>query len=154
MIFDDIRNWDACRFSPAVAKAFAFLDSLPVSAEEKTYEIQGRDIYAMVQSYETIVESAEKLEAHRRYVDIQYCLEGEEIILVAPEKAFPVLTPYSETQDVAFYDAKDERFVSRLVMTPGRFAVLFPQDAHFAKRAANAPCRVRKVVVKIDCVLF
>ncbi len=154
MIFDDIRDWDAFRFSPAVAKAFAFLDALPVSAKEGVFEIQGRDIYAMVQSYETTQESAGKLEAHRDFIDIQYCLEGEEVILVAPEKSLSVQTPYSKESDVAFYDLSDEALASKLVMTPGRFAVLFPRDAHYAKRAVAAPCRVRKVVVKVACNLF
>ena len=50
MICDHIDNIGLYRFSPATMKAFEFLKTLTPDTPDATYEIIGRDVYAMVQS--------------------------------------------------------------------------------------------------------
>jgi biofilm protein TabA len=38
---------------------------------------------------------------------------------------------------------------TRLVLTPGMFAIFFPGELHKPCRALNAPMPIRKVVIKI-----
>ena len=57
--------------------AFNFLTKNDFSKMEAgKYEIDKSDIYALVQSYETKVKEKGSWEGHRRYLDIQYMVEG------------------------------------------------------------------------------
>ena len=71
MIYDHINNIGLYRFSEATLKAFEFLKTLTPDTPEETFELMGRDLYVMVQSYETEAEPSPILEAHRKYIDIQ-----------------------------------------------------------------------------------
>ena len=152
MIYDHIDRIGLYRFGRAAEQAFAFLNTLTPDTPDATYEIIGRDVYAMVQSYETEAEPPPILEAHRKYIDIQYCIEGAEYIAAAPLDESTLKTPYDEAKDAAFYYA--QKMMSLCAMTPGRFVLLFPSDEHFAKMAAEAPCRIKKAVVKLGADLF
>ena len=44
------------------------------------YEIAGDEIFASVMTYTTAPENEKKFELHRKYIDIQYIISGEEII--------------------------------------------------------------------------
>ena len=152
MIYDHIDNIGLYRFGTAAMKAFEFLKTLTPDTPEQTFELMGRDLYVMVQSYETESEPSPILEAHRKYIDIQYCIAGAEYIAVAPLDESTIKTPYDAEKDVAFYYA--QKMMTLSAMTPGRFVLLFPTDEHFAKWAAEAPSRVKKAVVKLRADLF
>ena len=152
MIYDHIEKIGLYRFSPATMKAFEFLKTLTPDTPEETFELMGCDLYVMVQSYETEAEPSPILEAHRRYIDIQYCIAGAEYIAAAPLDESTLKTPYDDAKDVAFYHA--QKMMTLCAMTPGRFVLLFPSDEHFAKWAAEAPGRVKKAVVKLRADLF
>ena len=152
MIYDHIDNIGLYRFSEATLKAFEFLKTLTPDSPDATHELIGRDVYVMVQSYETESEPSPILEAHRKYIDIQYCIAGAEYIAVAPLDESTIKTPYDGEKDVAFYHA--QKMMTLSAMTPGRFVLLFPTDEHFAKWAAEAPSRVKKAVVKLRTDLF
>jgi YhcH/YjgK/YiaL family protein len=152
MIYDHIDRVGLYRFGQAAQQAFEFLKTLTPDTPDATCEIIGRDVYAMVQSYDTEAEPLPILEAHRKYIDIQYCIAGAEYIAVAPLDESTVKTPYDESKDVAFYYA--QKMSSLCAMAPGRFVLLFPADEHFAKLAAEAPCRIKKAVVKLRADFF
>ena len=152
MIYDRIDNIGLYRFGAAAMKAFEFLKTLTPDTPEETFELMGRDLFVMVQSYETEAEPSPILEAHRKYIDIQYCIAGAEYIAVAPLDESTIKTPYDDAKDVAFYHA--QKMMTLCAMTPGRFVLLFPTDEHFAKLAAEAPCRIKKAVVKLRADLF
>ena len=152
MIYDHIDRIAQYRFGQAAAKAFEFLKTLTPDTPDATCEIAGRDVYVMVQSYDTESDPPPILEAHRKYIDIQYCIAGAEYIAVAPLDESTVKTPYDEAKDVAFYYA--QKMMTLCAMAPGRFVLLFPTDEHFAKYAAEAPCRIKKAVVKLRADLF
>ena len=152
MIHDHIDRFPLYRFGNAAAQAFEFLKTLTPDTPDATYEISGRDVYAMVQSYDTEAEPSPILEAHRKFIDIQYCMAGAEYIAVAPLDESTVKTPYDAERDVAFYHA--QKMMTLCAMTPGRFVLLLPTDEHFAKFAAEQPCRIKKAVVKLRADLF
>ena len=152
MIYDHIDKIGLYRFGAATMKAFEFLKTLTPDSPDATHELMGRDLYVMVQSYDTEADPPPILEAHRKYIDIQYCIAGAEYIAVAPLDESTVKTPYDAEKDVAFYHA--QKMMTLCAMTPGRFVLLFPPDEHFAKFAAKAPCRIKKAVVKLRADLF
>jgi YhcH/YjgK/YiaL family protein len=139
-------------YGPIWDTVFGFLDSITSAAEEKEYEIQGNDIYAIISSYKT--REPHKFEAHREYVDIQCILEGQEIIESTALNGLTVDMPYDPEKDVEFYVKTDNRkIISHL--TPGVFVVFFPHDAHMpGVSVGDSPTIVKKVVIKIKADLM
>ena len=43
-------------------------------------DIDGQHVFALVQRYETVMTDIPKFEYHRKYMDVQYIVSGEEII--------------------------------------------------------------------------
>lgn len=152
MIIDRVKYYDCYPYGPAWNTAFGFLGSITSDAEEKRYEIQGDDIYAVIAGYNT--QGPHKFEAHREYVDIQCLLEGQEIIESTALNGLAVDTPYDPEKDVGFYVKTDSRkTVSHLM--PGIFITFFPHDAHMpGLSVGDSPAFVKKVVVKIKAELL
>jgi YhcH/YjgK/YiaL family protein len=86
-------------------------------------------------------------ESHRKYIDIQFLLEGEEAIDVLPIGALIVSKPYREEKDVIKY--RDAPAGSRLRLRAGQAAIFFPEDGHMPGQFPAAPGLVRKTVVKV-----
>ncbi|MBU2512165.1 YhcH/YjgK/YiaL family protein, partial [bacterium] len=80
MIIDQIERWEHYHFGSAWKIAFKFLQSLAAKSDDKTYTLRGDDIFAQVTSYETRSTESAALETHRKYIDIQTILTGEEKI--------------------------------------------------------------------------
>ena len=153
MIADTLDSLKGALYPEAFRKAFDFLKNLPPDAADGTYPIDGKKIYAMVQSGTTGGTEADKLEIHRKFIDIQYLISGRETLVWAPMRGLAVHTPYDEEKDYSFLIPPGN--VSRLDLSPGTFAVFFPGDAHFGKLSGPAgDTAFRKVVVKIDASLI
>lgn len=153
MIADTLDSLKGALYPEAFRKAFDFLKNLPPDAADGTYPIDGKKIYAMVQSGTTCGTEADKLEIHRKFIDIQYLISGRETLVWAPMKGLDVHTPYNGEKDFCFLLPPGN--VSRLDLLPGAFAVFFPGDAHNGKLSGPAgDTAFRKVVVKIDASLI
>jgi YhcH/YjgK/YiaL family protein len=112
-----------------------------------------KQMFVMVQGYTTEARASCRFEAHRRYIDIQYMLAGEEIIEIAPADALTPDTPFDPERDLVFFKTP-EAPCTRLILRPGDFAVFFPEDAHMPKVQLQTPASLRKAVVKVDVSLF
>ena len=109
------------------------------------YVIDGDNIFASVMSYTTAPASEKKFELHRKYIDIQYIISGNEIIGGAKEEA---LTPTDgEGTDIEFF-AMPKSF-DEIRLADGDLAVILPPEPHAPGVADNAPVFVRKIVVKV-----
>lgn len=150
MIIDHIENWSTYTLGDAWEKAFDFLLKLTPDADEKKYQIEGDDIVATVMSYTTKEETAPeaKLEAHRKYADIQMALIHSERIAIYPTHTLKSKGPYDAIKDVEFYEYPGKAAL-QCTMQPGSFALLLPQDAHMPALETGTPGKVKKVVVKI-----
>lgn len=145
MIFDRIENIGNYKGLSKISTALEFLANtdftkIPLGK----YELDGNNIYYMVQSYLT---NPEKIypEAHKNYIDIQYIVKGREIIAVAPIQNPKTLHEAREEKDVYFYDCPTKP----MVLTDGEFMVLYPSDLHLPGKAVDTPEEVLKVVVKV-----
>jgi YhcH/YjgK/YiaL family protein len=127
------------------ARAFRFLaetdlDSLP----DGRTDIDGDALFVIVDRKDGRGRSGARLEAHRRYIDIQYTMHGEEEIGWSPLAACVAPTaPFDETKDIVFFDDAPSCWIT---VARGSFAVFFPEDAHAPLAAAGA---VTKAIVKI-----
>ena len=138
---------------PAFARAFEFLvhaqwDALTPERNRARHSarhaIDGDRMYVSVDHVEGRGREGARLEAHRRYIDIQFTIEGSEEIgwkplaaCVEPDGAF------DESKDVRFFSDRPESWVS---LPAGHFAIFFPDDAH-APLAGHGT--IRKAIVKI-----
>jgi YhcH/YjgK/YiaL family protein len=131
--------------NPGFAKAFAFLRrSHLAQLAPGRHEIDGDRVYAMVIQAPGRTREAAKLEAHRKYIDVQYSV-------TATEEMGWKSTPACTRRD-SDYDAEKEVElfadppVAWIGVPPGHFVIFFPEDAHAPMIAEG---NLHKVVVKV-----
>ena len=108
-------------------------------------ELKGSDVYATRFTYETVPEEESFFEAHQKYLDIHIMLSGSERVEIAPPEK---LTEFDRVEANDFYAYRGEGDY-RLVLSPGDFLVVFPNDAHRIKMRVNGPETVTKAVFKV-----
>jgi YhcH/YjgK/YiaL family protein len=147
MMLESLANSDSvARISERFAKAVAFLrrPDLATLADGK-YPIDGETVFASVQGYITKPHDQCAWEAHRKYADVQYIIEGREAFGYAPLELMRVTQAYNAARDVMFLEGAG-------VVIPvdaGNLLVFAPHDAHRPCLAAGDPMPIRKVVVKV-----
>ena len=156
MIVTDLNNIDyQVSMTPAIKKAIDFLRLTDIhSLADGRVAIDGQEVFAIIQRYETVIADVPRFEYHKKYIDIQYVVSGEEVIGWAPVEEMTVTEAYDADKDICFGTVPDNRITS-VYLTSGQLAVLYPQDGHAPKLAAGVPSQVLKIVVKIaaDSVL-
>jgi biofilm protein TabA len=136
--FKNKKHWD---------QAFTFLKTadlknLPIGKQE----LEGDHLYISVDEYTTKDKSDTRYESHRKYIDIQYIIEGEEMMGLAPLDKVEVIEPYNAEKDIAFYQYDGGKYITA---TPKNFVIFFPTDAHRPTMKVNENSKVRKIVVKV-----
>lgn len=152
MILDSLPLWHRyVAVHPRFARAFDFLQQLGPTPAIGRHEIDGDAMFALVQQYQTRPAAGMQLEAHRRYIDIQYPVRGQEAIHWAPLASLAqVAMPYDAAKDAALY--LPNAAVIPVPVHAGQFAILFPDDAHAPCCTWGEPAEVLKVVVKVEVV--
>ena len=144
MIFDRIENVNNYKGLGRLYTALEFMaksdfTNIPIGK----YELDD-NIYYMVQQYDTNPDKT-VAEAHKKYIDIQYIVKGEEIIAVAPIQAEKKLVDAKEEKDVWHYECETQP----VVLKDGDFMVLYPSDLHLPGKAVKESSEVLKVVIKV-----
>jgi biofilm protein TabA len=110
------------------------------------HELAGQKLAAIFSSYTTEDPERKPFEAHRRFIDIQVVLQGQETLYWAPLPSLEPRGEYSEADDIAFFTGSTGIAVP---LEPGWFTVQFPQDAHKPGCPRGGPSQVRKLVIKV-----
>jgi len=150
MILDNLSQCQKyAALSPRFATAFDFLKKFDGSLAKGRYDLDGDNVYAMVQHYTTKPQEQGVFEAHRKYIDVQFVFKGRETILWAPLESLVANTKeqYNEEGDYALYALVPTATPLRL--SSGQFAILYPQDGHVPCCQWDGPCEITKVVVKV-----
>jgi len=148
MIYDIFENLELyCKKGDPLYKAITYARDFDLSQPDGVYEVQGKDVYGRVLSYDTAPASERVFEAHKNYLDVQVLLEGCERQDIALAEELEPLEPYDAEKDMAKLKAP-ERYTT-IVMQPGRFAVLYPHDIHRPNCDLDGKCRVRKICMKV-----
>lgn len=148
MIVDDILSADHYfDLHEGMETAFAFIsDAMGNDLPDGEYEIDGRNIFASICSCEGLGREKAKLEAHRKYIDIHFCIEGREMIGWRHINGCrEICGEYDKEKDIEFYSDDP---ISWNGLSGDVFGVFFPRDAH-APLGGEGPCR--KIIVKISC---
>lgn len=151
MIFDKMENiLDYFEELPLLRKVDGFVAEFNnKKLADGTYELDGKKVFAMVQSYCTKQQTQEMMfEAHKKYIDLQYIVNGIEKIRWARLDTLDMVEEkYSSGGDIAFYEG-DAMF--DFTLTKGAFLLLYPEDAHLPGLSAQKDINVRKIVFKIQ----
>lgn len=126
--------YDAVRFAKRVQE-----ENLPVGR----YPV-GND-FAFVQEGTTHSLQEGDFEVHRKYLDVQIVLSGGEVMEYADIRDLKEKVPYSEEKDVEFLEGTG----SKILMTPGKFYLVYPGDGHKPCCHEEVSMNYKKVVVKI-----
>ncbi|MBE0551388.1 MAG: YhcH/YjgK/YiaL family protein [Ignavibacterium sp.] len=127
-------------------KAFTYLKETDFSKMELgKYEIDGENIFALVNEYSTKDETEGKLEAHKKYIDVQFVARGSELMGYAPLGNQKVLDEYNEQNDITFFNGAK----SFTQVNEEMFAIFFPTDVHLPGIKVNEKSFVKKVVIKV-----
>jgi YhcH/YjgK/YiaL family protein len=149
MIFGHISQPNPCRLPAAIEKALDFLRTTDFRRQQPgVVEIDGKHIFAQIIDLTTRDAAENRPEVHRRYLDIQFLASGEEKIGIAIDRGNNQVSESLLAQrDIIFYhDSEHESFIE---MTPGSYAIFFPQDVHRPGCIKNVATPIRKIVVKV-----
>jgi len=146
MIIDRIENaYLYYSVHPRFRQAFDHIHQINVDTiPAGKYEIDGENMYALVQEYNTKLKEQGVWEAHRRYIDLQYVVQGAEGIGCANINHLRQ-GEYDTSKDfLPLYGDGD-----LVTVHSGSFVLLLPEDAHMPGMAIGTPAPVKKIVVKI-----
>lgn len=127
-------------------KAFAYLKNTDLKMlNNGRHVIDGNTIYAIVTEAPSKDYDKTAFESHRKYIDLQYVIEGEENMAKTPVTSVTVNKPYDEAADIAYY-AGDGKIYT---VPAGTFMLFFPTEAHRPNITPGGNKVVKKIVIKI-----
>lgn len=147
MILDKLGN--AVRYNPLhekFASAFDFLNRLVMeNPGDGLYEIEGRDVYATLSLSPGRRREDARLEAHRKYIDIQFVLNGIDTMGWLPRSNCRLpIDSYDSDSDIEFFRDEPDLWIP---VRAGMFVIFFPEDTHMPLISEST---IHKVVVKIQ----
>lgn len=146
MIFDSLEQINQyVAVHPRFSAAFKFLleTDLAELASGK-YEIDGDQVFAIVDRAHGRTREEAPLEAHRNYIDIQVVLKGaDEMGWKSTDACQAPTQAYNAEKDIIFFADSPDTWIH---VAENQFAIFFPADAH-APLVGDG--EIFKVVVKV-----
>ncbi len=146
MILDRLENAERyVALHPGFAAAFDFLrqenlGELPPGR----HDVDGDRVYAVVIRANGCGRQNAELEAHRKYIDIQFSFAcTDDIGWKHTGECTNISQPFNEEDDSELFADEPDAWIAT---PPGTFAIFFPEDAH-APMAAEG--ELHKVVMKV-----
>ena len=147
MIIDTLDNLSSyVSLNPLFAKVVEFMKANDLNKlEAGKYDIEGKDLFLNIAIAKGKSPDEAVLETHRKMIDIQIPLSGDETYGYTPATNLPEAA-YNDEKDITkFGDLPAESYIT---CHPGMFAVFFPQDGH-------APCisfepEIKKAIFKVS----
>ncbi|WP_210490164.1 YhcH/YjgK/YiaL family protein [Rufibacter aurantiacus] len=146
MVLDQLQH--ASRYyalHPLFRQAFAFLQEADVqNLPTGKHELAGDDLFAIISEGPGVAPEDAKMEAHRKYIDIQYIISGVDHMGWQDLSACgDSMEPYSAERDVYFFPVKPSSWFD---VPAGFFTIFYPNDVHAPMATQEV---IRKVVLKI-----
>ena len=146
MIFSSVAH--ASRYAtlnPLFQRAFDFIrDTDLYNMVPGRYPIVGDDLLVIVEHAHGKPEQDAKLEAHRKYIDIQLVLEGDEQMGWKPlADCHNPVSGHDDVKDIRFFHDAPASWIS---VPPDHFCIFFPEDAHAPLVGGG---QIRKAIFKV-----
>ena len=126
---------------PGIEEAYEAVNAL-TSLEAATYPLSGGNRFFVAVG---TTKAPDLAEAHRKYMDIQYIVKGQEVMGWAPLDTLELVGQFDESKDVGFYTGKFDL----MRIGEGYCYVAFPEDGHMPTRYTDVPNDYTKIVVKL-----
>jgi len=148
MIFDTLENSEFYHsLNPHIETGLKFLKENPNLGELPVgrLDIDGENVFALVQEYDTKPFDIDMWEAHKAYYDIQFIVEGEEIIRVSRIENMIPNTPYHKIGDYWLFSGEGDG----LKVKKDQFVIFSPHDVHQPGLLIKDKTQpIKKIVVK------
>lgn len=149
MIFDVLNNAHQYEpLHPLFKAAFDYIRNTDLHAAPcgKT-ELLGTQLIAIIQTYDTVAAENEQMEAHRKYIDIQYIISGCEQVGHSLLTNKHVLSrEYNAEEDYLLVPHAPDFFS---LFPSGHFMVFYPHDLHMPCIKIEECSHVKKLVLKV-----
>ncbi len=113
------------------------------SQEVGKYEVDST-LYYMIQEYDS--KDSVVWEAHKKYIDIQVVLSGEELMNVTGIHDLKQLGEYIEEKDFIGFEGD---VMIPMIMKSGDIAVFYPEDVHQPGLKISESVPIKKCVMKV-----
>lgn len=131
-----------------VNQAVEYLKGLQISEEDYGKKvIVNDDFFFTVQHYTTKSEKDCGLESHKKYIDIQLMISGNEVMDICDTSRLSVKTEYDEDKDIMFWNIPAR--MARTTLRADDCIVLYPENAHRGAVSLEGPEKVVKIVGKV-----
>lgn len=130
---------------PGFKKAFEFLAQPHLTALDLgRYEIEGDRLFCILHEAQGLGRDQVKLEAHRKYIDLQYVISGTDEMGWKPVSSCMLTeTPYDAEKDIVLFGDRPAHWIC---VPSGFFVLFFPDHAH---SALGGIATIRRAIVKI-----
>ena len=106
--------------------------------------LDGERLFINVNDSQLVPAEEQKLEVHRRYIDVHFPLTCCERVGWSPlEHLGQSDAPFNDESDFAVYSCSAETYFT---MQPGQFCIVWPEDAHAPVIGEG---KIRKLVAKV-----
>jgi YhcH/YjgK/YiaL family protein len=144
-----LKDWKSAQGIQGLERAFEYLEKADLAALPLgRTDVKGDDVYVLISEAETKPPEKVRFEAHRRYIDIQLVVRGQEAIGVAPVSGLTTVEAYDPAKDIEFFAVPGES--ATIELRADDFAVFAPGDGHRPSLHLDGPHVSRKVVVKVS----
>lgn len=148
MILGSLKNTSTAeKIHPLFKIAFEYIkamDFITMPATISNIELEGTNLFLSVSEYQGKTKEGAKMEAHKKYIDIQIPIVGtEQMGWLDIEKCTNVLSPYDSKKDLVFFNNPTNSYIP---VAPGEFVIFFPEDGHAPGIGEGY---IKKVVVKV-----
>ena len=119
--------------------------NLPIGSFEKVNITE--DIFALEQVFYTKDRKECLIESHRKYIDFQLILSGNEQMEYIDIDKLEIENSYDEKKDLITYKLVDN--TSKFLLQKNDLAIFFPDDAHIGLPQFKTSELVHKTVIKL-----
>lgn len=145
MIIDTVTNLTHyTKLFPNISEALEAMNEIKQPEFDKKYSFKGGYFFFQEGTTKPIAEAL--FEAHRKYVDLQIVLKGEEYLAWNKIDDLTETIPYSEEKDVQKFTGQDAHIMK---MSEGMAYICFPWDGHKAVFHVDQPLHFKKAVIKL-----
>lgn len=130
---------------PLFPRAFDYIRDTDLKAlTPGVHQIIDKQLFVIVEAANGRTRAEAKLEAHRKYIDIQLVLEGVDEMGWKPlSDCYQPIDEHNVERDIRFFNDEPAAWIA---VPPEHFCIFFPEDAH-APLVSSGP--IRKAIFKI-----
>lgn len=139
-------------------EAFEYLQNITndfkdIKEDECKKEMLKHGMFVLKQIYKTKNRSDCFFESHKKYIDIQFMVKGDEYMDISDISSLKTIKEYDEKTDFIKYEGKEEG-ISKLLIKENELAIFFPSDAHQPCVKTKNEEIIYKAVIKVPLKLL